>query len=484
MIVPIVSTTPQHLVLVGACYMDTILDVPYYPHEDEKLRSTKLLTRRGGNCGNALEVLQQLTPLGPQQQVPRLHLVAPLPESDSSATQAIAASFRGPENEGTPNYVERCDFSYSHARTVAADAESDADADAEAKADADAHRVPLPLPLPLPRALPLLAPVDLSMCLYRGESQTAATSYVLRSAGSGSRTVVNYNELRDMTIDEFGRMAARIGQQSAQWWHFEGRIPDITHECMLLLRRRLQNATNLTISIELEKPGRHGLKEASAAADVLFISKSWAEARGHSSAGDCLLAEVAPGQLGFCTWGAQGACVYQCPLKDCDTDDFEIVRQCCKPVNAVIDTLGAGDTFIAAALFGLGVCTQVQMQTQAEVQSRSQSPRTGAATHSPTASRASSLSSSITLTSQLQNQRQLEQQSRKSLSFSFSGSGSSGGCTATGSSGYDRTVLQAVLDFAVAMATLKVQQEGFAGLVDREARGLVQQLVDCLARAS
>lgn len=48
------------LIAVGACCLDTILEVPRYPEEDSKLRATSLTKRRGGNTPNTLEVLEQM----------------------------------------------------------------------------------------------------------------------------------------------------------------------------------------------------------------------------------------------------------------------------------------------------------------------------------------------------------------------------------------------------------------------------------------
>ncbi|KAH6686717.1 hypothetical protein F5X68DRAFT_207777 [Plectosphaerella plurivora] len=258
----------QHLVLVGACYMDTILSVPHFPEEDSKLRATSLSVRRGGNCPNSLEVLQQLlrssagissgsnsddkaaaaTPAFSGLQAGRgtriqAHLVSPLPGRASAATAQIKSSFgarQGPDG------------------------------------------------------------IDFSRCLYREGHEAPASSYVLRSAATGSRTVVNHNDLPDMTVEEFTAVVESLQADEAErdqgrprqwWWHFEGRVPDTTLECMRVLRRAYGRGNDgcssssdrpgddnaLRISVEVEKPGRQGLRELAAEADVVFYSRSWAE---------------------------------------------------------------------------------------------------------------------------------------------------------------------------------------------------------------
>lgn len=129
---------------------------PHYPSEDEKLRSTSLSRRRGGNCPNSLEVLQQLTSSasGPAA----LELVAVLPAQASVAAQQIRAELE-------------------------------------------------------PR-------VSLEQCIYREEFSEPASSYIIKSLGTGSRTIVNYNELPEMSVDELRGVIDRVGDK-AGWFHFE-----------------------------------------------------------------------------------------------------------------------------------------------------------------------------------------------------------------------------------------------------------------------
>ena len=137
--------------------------VPFFPSEDSKLRATSLTTRRGGNCPNTLEVLQQLL-LSHQQGVDiKPYLVSCLPGEDSPATRRIIDSF-GPDS-----------------------------------------------------------PVDLRHCIYRPGHAEAASSYIIRSEQSGSRTLVNYNDLPEMTAAEFERVARSFGADQETWWHFEVR---------------------------------------------------------------------------------------------------------------------------------------------------------------------------------------------------------------------------------------------------------------------
>ncbi|KAJ4416895.1 hypothetical protein N0V85_002075 [Neurospora sp. IMI 360204] len=266
----------KHLILVGACYLDTILTVPQFPEEDSKLRATALQVRRGGNCPNTVEVLQQLLlsggglassstqnrqdsaadivvvtpPPSQQQQQLSLHLVSILPHVGSSATRKILSSFAAPPApQPSPSYDSE---SMSESVTGATSATATS--------------------------------VDFSHCLYRKGHEEAASSYIIRSGATGSRTIVNYNDLPDMTTDEFVNIVhdfvalqhkhsddrGFLGEDC--WWHFEvgSDIPVIhmlteqsLHALRLLLHTRpynkcyrsLEEAIALISLIRMPTPG-------------------------------------------------------------------------------------------------------------------------------------------------------------------------------------------------------------------------------------
>lgn len=85
---------------------------------------------------------------------------------------------------------------------------------------------------------------------------------------------------RGMTVTAY--IAATLTQ-------YQGRIPDVTLQCMQYLRRA---CPTVTISVEVEKPGRTGLEELAAEADVVFYSKSWAVQHGYNDATSCVKAQA------------------------------------------------------------------------------------------------------------------------------------------------------------------------------------------------
>jgi len=87
--------------------------------------------------------------------------------------------------------------------------------------------------------------VDASHCLYRTGHDAAASSYIVRSGATGSRTIVNFNDLPEMTAGELegivdaltGEVGVRGGGGDGCWWHFEVSTPlqsspYAAHKCM------------------------------------------------------------------------------------------------------------------------------------------------------------------------------------------------------------------------------------------------------------
>lgn len=67
------------------------------------------------------------------------------------------------------------------------------------------------------------SPIDLSHCIFRDDQTEAASSYVMSSQATGTRTIVNHNSLDEMTTDEFVSIADAFRDEDAanRWWHFE-----------------------------------------------------------------------------------------------------------------------------------------------------------------------------------------------------------------------------------------------------------------------
>ncbi len=70
-------------------------------------------------------------------------------------------------------------------------------------------------------------PISFQHCIYREGATEAASSYIIRSKETGSRTLVNYNALDEMTVAEFEAIARDFRAEGKSWWHFE--VSDTGH---------------------------------------------------------------------------------------------------------------------------------------------------------------------------------------------------------------------------------------------------------------
>ena len=72
--------------------------------------------------------------------------------------------------------------------------------------------------------------MDLGYCLYREEGDEAASSYVVKGVGKGSRTIVS-NTLPEMTVSEVVNVTDKLMVNSiARWYHFEVRSTEACSE--------------------------------------------------------------------------------------------------------------------------------------------------------------------------------------------------------------------------------------------------------------
>ncbi|MCG6861835.1 MAG: PfkB family carbohydrate kinase [Chromatiaceae bacterium] len=165
------------------------------------------------------------------------------------------------------------------------------------------------------------------------------TSYVVLSRASGSRTILHYRDLPELTAADF----AQVPLDGFDWVHFEGRDPKETASMMQDCVGRLPG---IGISLEVEKP-RPGIETLFALPNVLIFSRHYARSRGCTDPRRflCDQWDHTGARLLILPWGEEGAYA--------QLRGEEICYAPPHTPGLVIDTLGAGDVFNALVLDGL-----------------------------------------------------------------------------------------------------------------------------------
>jgi len=179
--------------------------------------------------------------------------------------------------------------------------------------------------------------IGLEHCAWR-EGRTPC-SYITVNARSGSRTIVHYRDLPELDAEHL----RQVPVEAVDWVHLEARDGAITGAMLRALRERLMDQP---VSLEVEKE-RAQIDRLFDLPDVILFSRPFARGRGFDCAGAFLkhMAERCPGAILSCTWGEAGAWAR-------DGDGVLHHAPALVPP-AVVDTLGAGDTFNAGFIHGL-----------------------------------------------------------------------------------------------------------------------------------
>ncbi|KND03183.1 uncharacterized protein SPPG_02242 [Spizellomyces punctatus DAOM BR117] len=197
--------------------------------------------------------------------------------------------------------------------------------------------------------------VSLKYSVTRPLATTDPTSYIIST--QASRTIISHNDVPELTAAEFipalkkdiFESTSTAPDSARLWFHFEGRNVQQVYDILDFINS--EKRTNVTVSIEFEKPAREGLADLLAMADICFFSKIYADAmRSDLDAAAFLVdakARCKDDAILVLTQGAQGAWVLA-PTLDCPVHVAAY-----PPAQGVVDTTGAGDTFIASVIAGL-----------------------------------------------------------------------------------------------------------------------------------
>lgn len=162
-------------------------------------------------------------------------------------------------------------------------------------------------------------------------SGVTPVSYITLNCQNGSRTIVHYRDLPELSANTFKSFPLT----NLDWIHFEGRNVTETQQMLSFLKK---SNSEIPVSIEIEKP-RENLQKLFYGADVYFFSKAFALSQNFEDAKDFLYhyRTLIPNSLLVCSWSSEGAYVLT-------KDQLHFSSA---PTIKAIDTIGAGDTFNA-----------------------------------------------------------------------------------------------------------------------------------------
>ena len=185
--------------------------------------------------------------------------------------------------------------------------------------------------------------IDYNWCITHPGHQLPIST-VLINKQNGTRTIIHYSKLVELTLDNF---QSRVQLNQLDWIHFEGRRKNIQAIGQMMDYVRYHHQSTIKISVELEKKDQN-LLHLIPKADVIFIGKDFAQANGYNNPIDCLRAYhplAHSSAVMICPWGDYGA--------DGIESSGNIVHADAIQLDTVIDTLAAGDTFNAATIYAL-----------------------------------------------------------------------------------------------------------------------------------
>ena len=172
------------------------------------------------------------------------------------------------------------------------------------------------------------------------------SSAIIVNKHNGSRTILHTNQgMPEVSPDQ---VLAAVSSGSHSWIHLGGRH-NVDRRLTEIARRIKDLKPDVPLSFEIEKPPRYErLAEVIPFADVVFISKEIALFKGYKTMSEAVTmfkGQLRPGARVMCAWGDLGAAG-----RDSDGSVFTCNAY---PPEKVVDTVGAGDTFIAATIASL-----------------------------------------------------------------------------------------------------------------------------------
>ena len=174
--------------------------------------------------------------------------------------------------------------------------------------------------------------ITTSRCRVHRQCATPISS-IWRNRANGSRTIVHYRDLPELKLSDL----RAIDAENFAWIHFEGRNIATLAQYLPSLAR-----ADVALSLEIEK-SREGIEALSRYVQLVILSSHYLNQLNISAAeGIKKIRAINPRALVVCTLGAQGLVAIDQSGKAIELDAVAVPR--------VIDSIGAGDCFIAALI--------------------------------------------------------------------------------------------------------------------------------------
>jgi ketohexokinase len=308
------SNDRDRVLFVGLSCFDIATYVDGYPSEDSDKRATNTAIRRGGNASNSCTCFAALLRwLEKRKTTPHPDVKVKIPEDISRNRVEFFGTLA--EDVGG-NFMEE---------------------------DMNKRGV-------------------LTEQVVKYKDAVSGIAVILVNNESGSRTIIHcVNKLPELTTKDF---SDRIDVSNYRWIHLEARknIDEVVG--MVRYIRSSDPERRVTVSVELEKPTSSRDMMWDEDVDYFICSKDYAKFQGAqdpSSALDLFLKMLPEKQKSvgiIVPWGELGC--YAIIVERSRGEEPKISRYSSpsfRPKNGVVDTTGAGDSFIAGTIFSLEFLT-------------------------------------------------------------------------------------------------------------------------------
>ena len=183
------------------------------------------------------------------------------------------------------------------------------------------------------------------------EQHSPPVAFVWVSERTKTRTIVaDFERVTELTNKDF----EKLDLSHYKWIHFEGRknVSDIVSMIEIIdvynNDKRISDQIKVSVEIELPKSVCPQLGDLFDKANYIFVSKDYCREEGYISKEEAvgeLLKRCKSSATVICPWGEDGAAAA--------ANKEQVATSLVYPPSELVDTVGAGDTFMAGTIFSL-----------------------------------------------------------------------------------------------------------------------------------